>query len=475
MIVQGPDRGLPSHRAPASQQLDPVIKRFAALVLTVLSVSCAQVRNENVRSPAPYGLSKRLVAEAFLRMPANAGAPLPQRLSQTGAFSDTPSLTPVRTLIPYTVVLPFWSDGALKSRWMAVPAEPVSFAATGEWRFPSGTVFVKSFELPVDDRDPAITRRLETRLLVVDDTGGVYGAVYKWRPDGSDAELLDGALTETIPIRTADGGTRTQTWYYPSREDCLKCHTAEAGGVLGVKTRQLNRDFAYPDSGVSDNQLRAFNHVGLFEPGFDEAALAGFPALAKPDDTSRSLADRARSYLDANCSQCHRPGGVTAYFDARFDTPLEEQNLIDGPVVIDEGIDGARVISPHDVWRSIAFMRVNSLGDIQMPPLARETIDADGVALLRDWIQSLPGRDVLAPPSISPADGNYAAPLTVTLAADEPGAQIRYTLDGSVPGNADPLYAAPIRLTGPTVLRARSFKDGFTRSITAQAVFIVRD
>jgi hypothetical protein len=34
-------------------------------------------------------------------------------------------------------------------------------------------------------------------------------------------------------------------------------------------------------------------------------------------------------------------------------------------------------------------------------------------------------------------------------------------------------YEKPIRLTGPTVLRARAYKDGFTRSITAQEVFIV--
>ncbi len=48
------------------------------------------------------------------------------------------------------------------------------------------------------------------------------------------------------------------------------------------------------------------------------------------------------SYLDANCSQCHRPGGTVAYFDARFDTPLEQQSLVDGKVLIDEGIDRAR-------------------------------------------------------------------------------------------------------------------------------------
>ena len=63
--------------------------------------------------------------------------------------------------------------------------------------------------------------------------------------------------------------------------------------------------------------------------------------------------------------------------------------------------------------------------------------------------------------------------MQIALTEHEPGADIRYTLDGSVPGPSDARYDKPIRLTEPAVLRARAFKDGFTRSITAQEVFIV--
>jgi hypothetical protein len=89
------------------------------------------------------------------------------------------------------------------------------------------------------------------------------------------------------------------------------------------------------------------------------------------------------------------------------------------------------------------------------------------------WINSLPGQAVLAPPGISPRGGTFRQPVDVTLASSEPGADIRYTLDGSVPGTSDMRYEKPIELKGPAVLRTRAFKEGFTRSITAQEVFII--
>src|SRR5207248_1759666 len=138
--------------------------------------------------------------------------PLPALLSQTGAFADLRTLTPALGVIPYGVNVPLWSDGAVKSRWLAVPSgTQIHFSDTGEWAFPAGTVFIKHFELPVDDRDPSIRRRIETRLVVRDASGGVYAATYKWRADNSDADLLSAGLSEKITIATASG-PRTQTW-----------------------------------------------------------------------------------------------------------------------------------------------------------------------------------------------------------------------------------------------------------------------
>lgn len=430
--------------------LTKTIRRFSGGLETAVRL------NRQSGEPA-----SRHVPAAYLRMPDRPDGSLPPLLSQTGAFQDTRHMIARDGLIPYELNLSFWSDGAHKLRWMALPDAKIVFAPHGEWKFPAGTVFVKLFELATNESQPLQRRRLETRLLVCAANGSVYGATYKWRPDNSDADLLTTNLTENILIQTATG-TRTQTWYYPSREDCRTCHTDCAGGVLGVKTRQFNRDL-----------ISAWNRLGLFDPSPTEAVLAPDDFLARPDDTSRSLEDRARSYLDVNCANCHRPGGTVAYFDARYDKPLEKQGLIDGPVLIDEGIDHARIIAPNDIWRSILYMRANTVEAIKMPPLARQTLDSAGMALLRQWIESLGGRPVLAPPDFSLAAGNYPMAIDVKLTQAEPGAEIRYTLDGSIPGSADPLYQRPLHLANSTTVRAKAFKNGYTRSITAQETFIV--
>lgn len=418
------------------------------------------------------GCGSRAPSKPWLNMPDMASGNIPALLSQTGAFADVRQLAPAKTLLPYDLVLSFWSDGAHKTRFVAVPQGKVGFSPTGDWTFPPGTVFVKTFELPTDAAQSPLMRRLETRLLVFDRVGGVYGVTYKWRPDLSDADLVAAEGShENITIRDA-AGTHVQSWYYPSRKDCLECHNSHTRGALGPKARQMNRELHYPD-GTSENQLLRWNRLGLFDTALSERDLTSLPTLARSDDTSRSLEDRARSWLDVNCANCHRPGATVANFDARYQTPLSDQQLIDGPVLIDQNVDRARVISPHDPWRSIALMRIDTNDEIRMPPLARNTIDTQGVQLIRQWIESLPGRDVLHPPAISPGGGHFEHSVSVSLASSEPAAEIRYTLDGSVPGPKDARYEAPIRIEGPTVLRARVYKEGFTRSIVAQQVYLV--
>jgi len=317
---------------------------------------------------------------------------MPKLLSETGVFADMENLSPAKFLLPYGVNSPLWSDGATKTRWFTIPTSTViGFSANGEWNFPAGSVFVKHFDLPVDDTNPKILRRLETRILIRDTNGYVYGATYKWRADHSDADLVKTGVTEPVEIKTASG-SRTQNWVYPGRQDCLTCHTIASGGVLGLKTRQLNGNFKYPN-GVTDNQLHALGQLGLFDAAFEDRKISRYARLTSITNTAAALELRVRSYLDANCSMCHRPGGVGAFFDARFDTPLKKQNLINGPVANQLGIlganHGAKVVVPGDTNKSILFRRVSIVGENQMPPLGKNVVDAKAVAVIGKWISTL--------------------------------------------------------------------------------------
>jgi uncharacterized repeat protein (TIGR03806 family) len=328
---------------------------------------------------------------------------MPLVLSKTGLFSDLATLRPADFLMPYTVNAPLWSDGAIKTRWFTVPADTrIGFSAGGAWNFPEGSVFVKNFSLPVGGAEARALRRLETRVLVRDTNGYVYGASYKWRPDNSEADLVTNGFTEDIVIHNADG-QHTQHWFYPGRQDCLTCHTTASGGVLGIKTSQLNGDFTYPN-GVTANQLRTLGHLGIFNDAFDERRISHYARLAAMTNTDAGFELRVRSYLDANCSMCHRPGSASAFFDARFDTSLPDQNLINGAVANQLGVPGAKVVVPADLTRSMLFHRVSITGENQMPPIARNLVDTQAVAVVGQWILALHARPPELPKGWSSRD-----------------------------------------------------------------------
>ena len=434
-------------------------------------------------SGLPYGLTSNAPVAAFLNLPGTYNGALPPRLSETGAFSNTTNRTPSAGLIPYVPNTPLWSDNAVKSRYMAVPANggaisparQIGFAPTGQWTFPSGTVFVKNFDLVVDATNTNTPlRRLETRLLVRDINGSVYGVTYKWRPDNSDADLLSSSLTEAILITNATGVV-TQNWYYPSPADCLTCHTPVAGYVLGVNSRQLNGNNTYPATGVTDNQLRTLNRLGLLNPAFNESAIAGYEQMSSVTNTSVPLVQRARSYLDANCAQCHQPGGTGITFDARYDTPLTNQNIINTPAGFSLGYDNAKVVAPSDIWRSVLYDRMNVINPtIQMPPLARNLMDTNAVATMAAWINSLGGTPALPPPTLTPAGGVFTALVDVTAAEPATNATtLYYTLDGTLPTTNSTRYTGPVLVTNSATLNINAWAPGYVDSVVDTAQFTI--
>lgn len=311
------------------------------------------------------------------RLTASGGTPvgtaMPTLLSQTGCVVSGSPVQPAPGLVPYDINAPFWSDGVAKERYLAVP-DGSSIARTGEGRFdfPAGSVLMKNFR-----QNGAL---IETRLLMHHPDGAWEGYSYEWDAAQTDATLVAATTTKAV---------NGLSWTFPASADCLRCHTDSAMFTLGTEIAQLNRDFTYPSTGRTRNQLATLDAVHLFSTALP-AAPASLSALPSPADTARTLAERARSYLHANCSNCHRPGGGTpTSLDLRYDTALSASGACAAPLNGNLGVAGANIITPGSPLTSVLYLRMNTRGTNQMPPFASSIVDTDGAALVASWIQSL--------------------------------------------------------------------------------------
>ncbi|MEM8906513.1 MAG: PQQ-dependent sugar dehydrogenase [Bacteroidota bacterium] len=321
----------------------------------------------------------------------------PARLSELGVFTDLESLTPIIGIIPYRVNSPLWSDRALKKRWLAIPndgtydtnVEQIRFDGFKDWGFPAGTVFIKHFELPstTDPEGPVI--RLETRFFILGESGIGYGLTYKWNEEGTDALLAGGGSSKDFNILDENGDFAfTQTWDYPGRDQCMSCHTSNAQFVLGVKTHQLNGDLHYPAINQTMNQLSYLKSIGVFHTSID--APSNYPQSHPIEDENIDLGLRIRSYLDANCSSCHRLGGVpNVSMDLRFNLPLELQNIVSVPTQSEVSEADHFIVRPGDHASSELWIRDASMETNRMPPLARNLLDQIYVDKLAEWIDGL--------------------------------------------------------------------------------------
>lgn len=343
--------------------------------------------------------------------PVPTDAPkFPRRLSETGLFASTPEHQPMPGLIPYSVNSELWSDGATKERFLALPGngkieydavtypQPAPGAPPG-WRFPDGTVLVKTFFLDTEVGNPASRRRLETRLLHYEHVPGNeevgadiwHGYTYVWNDEQTDAELLEAKgrdRTFTIADAQAPGGRREQTWHFPSRAECTLCHTLPAKFALGVNTLQMNRDHDY--GGVIANQLSTFDHLGLFTAPLPKPPEV-LPKLPDYKDPQVSLDQRARAYLHSNCAHCHSKwGGGNAEFQLLATLPLNETGTIDTrPGQGTFGLDDPRILVPGQPNRSMVHHRMTKTGLGRMPHVASSVVDRAAVELIGKWIEGL--------------------------------------------------------------------------------------
>jgi uncharacterized repeat protein (TIGR03806 family) len=305
---------------------------------------------------------------------SGGGDTVPSSLVETGCVDPAQPTQPSSGLIPYAPVAPFWSDGALKDRWIGLPGgTQISVRADGDWDFPAGTVLVKSFRL--DDQ------LVETRLLMRHPDGIWGGYTYEWNSAQTDATLVTGGKSKSIG---------TQTWIYPNESQCFQCHTQAARNSLGLETRQQNSSITYPQTGRTANQLTTLDSIGVLSPPV-AADPATLPRYYDPYASAGStLTQRARSYLHTNCAQCHRPGGPTPVdIDFRYSTALSATRACDVVPQDPLGIPDARIIAPGNADASVLVARMNRRDSDAMPPLSSTVIDAAGVALMTQWINSL--------------------------------------------------------------------------------------
>jgi regulation of enolase protein 1 (concanavalin A-like superfamily)/mono/diheme cytochrome c family protein len=226
---------------------------------------------------------------------------------------------------------------------------------------------------------------------------------------------------------------------------------------------------------LKDNQLRAWSHAGLFESVVDETKIATFARTVPLTDTAAPLEQRARSYLDANCAHCHRPGGVHALWDARFDTPLAATGMINGRPLLNIGINGAKIVKPGDTDHSALFRRIASLDPVvKMPPVARNTNDTAAIAVLRQWIDGLPpAADSLPKPWTAEDIGG----VSQAGAGDTTFTNGTFTLHGGgndVWGDADEFHFVSQPLHGDGQITARVASVGQTDG-WAKAGVMIRD
>ena len=317
-----------------------------------------------------------------------------QSLINTGCVDPKDPTKPTSRAVTYEVNSPLWSDGADKTRAFVLPTgQKIKVdATTGKWVFPVGTVTIKNFLFD--------GKVVETRLFMHADADHWVGYAYKWNGrEQTDATVV---ATEGADVMF-DTGKRTVHWYYPSQQDCLKCHNEVAGGTLGPDNAQMYRTVA----GHAKNQFDEFQDMGLFEappvaPKANEVLVTPYTSQLGSPPASATLEQKARSYLQANCAHCHQPndGFIMSpfpNFDLRYKTALKDAKICNAQVAkgMVPGSNSTTILVPGKPMDSILWLRMNAAyADtgtmVRMPQIASHVVDTAGVQLIGDWITSIP-------------------------------------------------------------------------------------
>lgn len=314
--------------------------------------------------------------------------PFPTKLSDWRLFIGSGISQPNRGVLPYDLNTPLFSDYASKYRFVWMPQGTAAhYRQDGVFDFPVGTILIKSFAFPSSGGREKL---VETRLLVHARNGWV-GLPYVWNEKQSEARL--DLAPDPVPISyTEPSGEKHEfTYYIPNANECKQCHeNSRVMLPIGPKARNLNKDYRYSD-GIS-NQLVRWTRAGYLD---DAPSPESAPRAARWDvPESGTLAERARAYLDSNCAHCHQPGATAGYtgFDLRLTTssPLS-LGVCRSPNSAGRVGNLVYDLVPGKPEESILLARMESTRPKEMmPQIGRSVVHEQGLALVREWIRSLP-------------------------------------------------------------------------------------
>ncbi len=315
-----------------------------------------------------------------------------QNLSEYDFFEGVlADLLPVDGVVPYQVISPLWADHAGKSRYIVLPeGEQIVADGPEDWDYPDGTVIIKTFFYSTDKRRADETATpIETRLMIKE-AADWKGHTYIWNETLTDAVRKVSGKRVQLSFADESGEATTQEYIVPNTNQCKDCHERDhLSRPLGLVSRQLNRPVER--GGVTVSQLDWLNKKQIFA-----AALMPLESGHLVDPFGDApLADRARAYLDSNCSHCHRDGGnggPSGLVLLAQETFPRAYGVCKGPVAAGDGTGGFyNDILPGHPEESIIVHRMKSTDpEIKMPEIPNRLPHQAGVELVSEWIRQMP-------------------------------------------------------------------------------------
>lgn len=323
------------------------------------------------------------------KQPSHAAFEFKEKLSDYGFFKGKlAELNPNEHLISYDLSSALFSDYAIKDRFIVLPeGTKMSFVNNEELDFPDSTIIIKNFAYR-NSQDQKIM--IETRLLVKDPADHNWKVMnYLWDEEQQDAKKFIRGVVLPISLKDDQGVLHKTNYMVPNTNDCKRCHIKDSKLVpIGPKARNMN----YTRAGHAENQLLQLAKEGHLANLPDLSEVQALPNWL--DKANFNINQRARAYLDINCSHCHRRGGDaynTGLFLEYTEADTVRLGYYKGPVSAGSGAGGLDYdLVPGSPEQSILYYRMHSTEPgTAMPELARSMIHTEGVDLIKEWIKQL--------------------------------------------------------------------------------------